>query len=98
MSDEEESQEVDSIPPKVMRKGDIVYLVKDLLKKDNQAKEKSKNKVIEWGDESDEEDERHLGQTLDKGKEIEMEKDQKVFLDVISLSKRIVWNIFPIIV
>ena len=73
------SQEADSMPPRTMSKGSIVDLVKDLLAKVNQAEIKSKKKFIEWGDESDEEDEEGLiGET--KGSKEEVDQDNKMFL------------------
>ena len=44
MFEEEDSQEVDSIPPKAMRKGVIVDLVKESLAKANLTEPKSKKK------------------------------------------------------
>ena len=60
------------MPPREMRKGAIVELVKDLLAKANQEDTKSKKKIIEWGDESDEEDEEVLiGETIEIKEEVE---------------------------
>lgn len=57
MLDEEDSQELQNMPPKAMRKNAIMELVNELLDKSNQSDTKSKKNVTEWGDESEEEDE-----------------------------------------
>lgn len=63
------------MPPKAMRKGAIVDLVKDLLAKSNQVETKSKKKITEWGDESDEEDEEGLiGEIADSKEEVDQDK------------------------
>lgn len=76
------------MPPKAMRKGAILDLVKDLLAKANKTKIKSKKKITEWGDESEEDDDSQTGETSDRGKDPKMEKEQKVLLDAFkSLNK-----------
>ena len=69
------------MPPKVMSKGAIMDLVKDLLAKDNQADPKSKKRIIEWGDESEEEDESLTRETSNRSKDPKVDQDKKVFLD-----------------
>ena len=55
-------------------------LVRDLLAKSNQEDTKRKKRIIEWGDESDEEDEGLVGETT-ISKDLEVDRDKKVFLD-----------------
>ena len=57
-------------------------LVKDLLAEGNQEDPKSKKRIKEWGDESEEDDEILIGETYDS-KDLEVDWDKKVFLDAI---------------
>ena len=57
------------MPSKEMRKGAIVDLVKDLLHKTIQEYPRSKKRITEWGDESEEEDESLTWETSDRGKD-----------------------------
>lgn len=88
MLDMEENQEVKNMPSKEMRKGSIVDLAKDLLAKANQVDSKSKKKITEWGDESEEDDDSQIGEKSERGKDLEVDKEKKVFLDALkSLNK-----------
>ena len=60
MLDVEDSQEVENMPPKEMRKAAIVDLVKEVLAKDNLIELKSKKRITKWGDESEEEEETQI--------------------------------------
>ena len=69
-----------------MRKVVTVDLVKDLLTKANWVETKTKKRIIEWGDESNEEDEDLTGETSESKEEVD--QDKKVFLEAFkSLNK-----------
>lgn len=74
------------MPPKEMSQEAISKLVQDMLIEARvQKTKKGKDKVIEWGDESDNEDADVIGVIIEKK---ELDKDQHIFLDSLkSLNK-----------
>ena len=76
------------MPPKAMSKSSILDLVMEVLAKANLTEPKSKKRIIKWDDESEEEDETQMGESFDKGRGVEMDKDQKVFLNALKLVKK----------